>query len=75
VRFARSDQEATVEVTDDGSGPSPASADTSSNGSGIAGLRDRVATAGGALEAGAAPGSGFRLCVTVPLTPDGGDEA
>jgi two-component system sensor histidine kinase DesK len=75
VRFARSDQEATVEVTDDGSGPLPASADASGNGSGIAGLRDRVATAGGSLQAGAAPGHGFRLCVTVPLTPGGGGEA
>ena len=36
------------------------------SGTGLVGLRERVALAGGALEAIALPGGGFRLCATLP---------
>jgi two-component system sensor histidine kinase DesK len=47
-----------VEVVDDGAGGSPGP------GSGLAGLRERVAAAGGNLEAGPVPPRGWRLRVT-----------
>ena len=49
-----------VEVLDDGAG---AGADW---GTGLSGLRERVAAAGGQLEAGPGPGRGWRLKVVVP---------
>ena len=49
----------TVEVVDDGAGGS------SGPGSGLAGLRERVAAAGGTLDAGPVPPRGWRLRVTV----------
>jgi two-component system sensor histidine kinase DesK len=54
---------AAVEVVDDG----PAGAATDSGGRGLAGLRERAARVGGSVEAGPAPGGGFRLRVEVPL--------
>jgi two-component system sensor histidine kinase DesK len=55
---------ASVEVLDDGRGPSPSSGSTA--GSGLAGLRERVAAVGGALSVGRAEHGGFSLRVTVP---------
>jgi two-component system sensor histidine kinase DesK len=50
-----------AEIVDDGRGePHPRL------GNGLAGLRERLGKVGGELEAGAAPGAGFRLCVTIP---------
>ena len=51
----------TVEIVDDGSGPA-----TSVEGSGLAGLRERLAEVGGRLDAGPAEGGGFRLYAEVP---------
>ncbi len=45
-----------LEVRDDGSGGEP-----NGSGSGLAGLRERLAPLGGTLEAGRLPGGGFRL--------------
>jgi signal transduction histidine kinase len=53
----------TVEVDDDGSGFSPADG----NGSGLAGLQDRVDVLGGALEVGSRPGAGTTLRARLPL--------
>jgi signal transduction histidine kinase len=46
-----------VEVTDDG----PGRARVSAGGQGLAGMRERAAVYGGALEAGPAPGGGWRV--------------
>ncbi len=54
---------ARLELTDDGTG---AGAPVSSRSNGLAGLDQRLAAAGGALEAGATP-DGFRLVATVPV--------
>jgi signal transduction histidine kinase len=51
-----------VEVADDGCGPAAASTD----GHGLLGMRERVATHGGLLAAGAALDGGFLLRATVP---------
>ncbi len=71
-------QRACLEVLDDGvvaAGASTATIATgapviqsASGGSGLAGLRERVATLGGACESGPAPAGGWRLLVTAPLT-------
>jgi two-component system, NarL family, sensor histidine kinase DesK len=53
---------AQVEFADDGLGQPP----TNGGGHGRSGLRERAASIGGAVEAGAGPGGGFRLRVSVP---------
>jgi signal transduction histidine kinase len=61
-----------VEVTDDGDGAEPASGrqpadpDPRASGSGIAGMRERVAALGGELTAGARPGGGFQVTARLP---------
>jgi signal transduction histidine kinase len=57
----------TVQVDDDGRGSSAA---VPTGGSGIAGMRERVAAAGGDLEVGPLPGRGFRVRARLPLDPD-----
>ncbi|MFF2780055.1 sensor histidine kinase [Streptomyces sp. NPDC058052] len=61
-------------VTDNGRGPSPAA-----SGSGLRGLSERLAAAGGTLAAAAAPDGGFRLAAELPagrtvLAPSGAQE-
>jgi two-component system sensor histidine kinase DesK len=56
---------AELEVRDDGVG----SAGDGDGGSGLRGLAERLAEAGGTLDAGPAPGGGFRLIARVPLSP------
>jgi two-component system, NarL family, sensor histidine kinase DesK len=51
----------TVEVVDDGCGGA-----ARAPGSGLAGLAERAAAAGGQLDAGPGPGGGYRLALTVP---------
>jgi two-component system, NarL family, sensor histidine kinase DesK len=63
VRFAGEGGRAVVEVEDDGS----AAAHAAGGGSGLAGLAERAERVRGRLEAGAQPGGGFTLRVTVPL--------
>ena len=61
-----------VEVTDDGSGSEsasgrqPADSDPRARGSGIAGMRERVAALGGELTAGPRPGGGFQVTARLP---------
>ncbi|MCX3060284.1 sensor histidine kinase [Streptomyces beihaiensis] len=56
-----------VEIRDDGAAaPAPASG---TGGNGLAGLRERVAQAGGTVDAGPARPRGWRLRVTVPEGP------
>jgi len=56
---------AELEVLDDGRGPGVGGDD----GSGLRGLRERVARLRGQLDAGPAPGGGFRLRVRIPVRP------
>jgi two-component system sensor histidine kinase DesK len=61
IRVDADGDQAAVVIEDDGS------ATPSSHGSGLSGLRERAVRVRGELEAGARPGGGFRLQVTVPL--------
>ena len=66
VRIHRSPDMLTVTVTNPvGVAPAPTADDTGSR-LGLLGLRERVASVGGALEAGPTPG-GWRLAATLPL--------
>jgi two-component system sensor histidine kinase DesK len=75
VRAAGGD--ARVEVLDDGNGlgRAPGRADGGVGGNGLTGLRERAASLRGRIEAGTAPGGGYRLAVSVPVSPGttGGD--
>lgn len=61
----------TVFVDDEGPGTAaPSRESVGGSGHGIAGMRERLATAGGTLEAGArSPGPGWRVYATVPVLP------
>jgi two-component system sensor histidine kinase DesK len=72
IRVELSDGTAGVEIWNDRRDGSPAlasadSARPASAGTGLAGLRERVAAFGGVVEAGPIPDGGFRLHVSVPL--------
>jgi two-component system sensor histidine kinase DesK len=58
---------AVLEVRDDGIGGT----DCPERGTGLRGLGERMAEAGGTLEAGPAPGGGFRLVAAVPVQQPG----
>jgi signal transduction histidine kinase len=66
VRVSYGDGELTVQVDDDGRGPSPHRA-AAGSGNGIVGMRERVAVLGGDLQAGPRPGGGFRVRARLPL--------
>jgi signal transduction histidine kinase len=65
VRVAYGDRDLTVQVDDEGAGV--ATDAPPGNGSGIRGMRERVAALGGELEAGPRPGGGFRVSARLPL--------
>jgi signal transduction histidine kinase len=65
VRVSYGERDLTVEVDDDGRGHPAASRD--GGGKGIVGMRERVATLGGDLQAGPRPGGGFRVLARLPL--------
>jgi two-component system sensor histidine kinase DesK len=71
IRVGTERSEAAVEIVNDRRGPTPdgavGPAIATTSGSGLAGLRERVATVGGGVEAGRLPDGGFRLRVSVPL--------
>jgi signal transduction histidine kinase len=60
----------TVEVTNDTVDSPPGDAGPPSTGHGLLGLRERVAVAGGRLEAGPLSAGGFRVTASFPLGPD-----
>jgi two-component system sensor histidine kinase DesK len=62
IRVRADGDRAAVEIEDDGH-----AAPTTARGSGLSGLRERARRVRGELEAGALPGGGFRLRLTVPL--------
>ena len=53
-----------IEIVDDGLGS--CKGPDQDTGSGIVGLRERVAVVGGTIEVGPAPGGGWRVAVNVP---------
>ena len=55
-----------IEVRDDGRGAGSQGRETSGEGHGLAGMRERVAAAGGELEAAPLPGRGFRVRAALP---------
>ncbi len=66
VRVADEDGRLVVEVIDDGRGGATADG---REGSGLAGMADRVAALDGELEIVSPPGAGTRLRATIPLSP------
>jgi signal transduction histidine kinase len=66
VRVSYGDRDLTVQVDDDGRGPSPHRA-AAGSGNGIVGMRERVAALGGDLQAGPRAGGGFRVRARLPL--------
>jgi two-component system sensor histidine kinase DesK len=63
IRISVHDSMAGVEIEDDGAGTST----PVRGGSGLVGLHERAQRLHGTVEAGARPGGGFRLALTVPL--------
>ncbi|PJN20008.1 sensor histidine kinase [Streptomyces sp. CB02120-2] len=58
-------------ITDDGTGVA-----STLPGSGLTGLTERLAAAGGVLDSGPTPGRGFRVTAELPVEPaDGGEES
>ncbi len=64
VRYGAADL--SVEITDTGQGGSPASG-ANGTGHGLRGMRERAAAAGGTIEIGPGPSSGFRVAAEFPL--------
>ncbi|MCH6167459.1 sensor histidine kinase [Pseudonocardia alaniniphila] len=73
IRLRTDDGGAEVELLDDGSGSQ--CDDAAPEGNGLHGLAERITAASGALEAGTAPGGGFRLAVRVPRARSGPEVA
>lgn len=69
VRVTYGPSDLTVVVEDDGRGATPSGLPGS--GSGIVGMRERVAALGGQLEVGPRPGGGFRVRARLPLEQSG----
>jgi two-component system sensor histidine kinase DesK len=77
IRVEITESDAAVEIRNDpprGDGPSglaiaPDRTRSAGSGTGLAGLRERVATVGGRVEAGPLPDGGFRLRVSLPIGP------
>jgi two-component system sensor histidine kinase DesK len=69
VAFGRDGETASITITDDGQGSDGHDPDAPRRigGSGLPGLAERVAAAGGQMEVGPQPGGGYRLSVTAPL--------
>lgn len=73
VTFALVGADIHVDITDDGTGPPPA--DSAPGGFGLVGLSERVAAAGGRLEAGPLPHGGFRVSAVLPASAAVGNVA
>jgi signal transduction histidine kinase len=65
VRVVYGERELTVVVDDDGN--AAATSGTAGSGTGIVGMRERVSTLGGELEAGPRPEGGFRVRARIPV--------
>ncbi|GCD46248.1 two-component sensor histidine kinase [Streptomyces paromomycinus] len=71
VRTDAAGDRARLTVTDDGHGPAPAATPPVTGGTGLKGLTERLAAAGGTLDTGPDGRRGFRLVAELPL---GGEE-
>ncbi|ONM50132.1 sensor histidine kinase [Nocardia donostiensis] len=70
VRVHRRERDVEIEVTDSGGVPVHASGQRiQGSGLGLAGMRERVAVLGGAIEAGRTAEGAWRVHATIPLTP------
>jgi two-component system, NarL family, sensor histidine kinase DesK len=67
ISVAVNTTDAELELVDDGCGEPGRAGDTTDDGTGLAGLAERVARVRGRMDAAPAAGGGFRLAVTVPL--------
>jgi signal transduction histidine kinase len=65
VRVTYGERDLTVQVDDDGRGPSGPGG--TGSGRGLVGMRERAGALGGELEAGPRPGGGFRVRARLPL--------
>jgi PAS domain S-box-containing protein len=72
VQLLADDQTLTVSIRDDGNGFDPA---MTTNGSGLLGMRERVALLGGTIEIDAAPGDGVVITAELPIDESDGIEA
>jgi len=68
IRVSSGLVDAAVEVVDDGIGAQPTNGNGGDLGNGLTGLRERAKRRRGRIEAGRAPGGGFRLAVSVPIS-------
>ncbi|MUN41150.1 sensor histidine kinase [Actinomadura litoris] len=66
VRLRWTEHELEITVTDDGQGDAGADPGWRRGGSGLIGIRERVAACGGTVEAGPLPGGGFRVSARLP---------
>jgi signal transduction histidine kinase len=66
IDVVRGSDDVTIVIEDDGRGTAGASP---GSGSGIPGMRERVAALGGELEVGPRPGRGYRVRARLPLEP------
>ncbi|CCH89620.1 Two component integral membrane sensor signal transduction histidine kinase [Modestobacter italicus] len=67
VHVSRAADVVLIEVEDDG-GAAPPALDGTGSGSGLRGMRERAAAAGGSLEAGPRPGGGWRVAASLPVS-------
>jgi signal transduction histidine kinase len=67
VRLEYRHGELRITVADTGRGPAGAS----NGGHGLAGMRERAAAVGGAVETGPGPGGGYRVAARLPAHPNG----
>ncbi|PXY19747.1 sensor histidine kinase [Prauserella muralis] len=68
VELARQPSALRVEVRNDSPSPPPGNGSAPhGTGRGIAGMRERVGSVGGSLEAGPLPDGGFRVCAVLPV--------
>jgi signal transduction histidine kinase len=65
IKIAHGSRHIDLDIEDDGRGPG-----NGSGGSGISGMRERVAALGGEFSAGPAPGGGFRVSAHLPIEGD-----
>jgi two-component system, NarL family, sensor histidine kinase DesK len=77
IRLTVTATQATLELTDDGcaAGQDGTGREGTPDGHGLAGLAERTAALGGALEAGPRERGGYRLSVRVPVPPGAGGAA
>ncbi|MFD7664699.1 sensor histidine kinase [Streptomyces sp. NPDC059788] len=71
VRTDTDTDRARLTITDDGQGPTPSAVPATTGGTGLKGLAERLATAGGTLDSGPDGRRGFRLVVELPVDDTG----